>query len=375
MGGSRRPAGREIEPRSDPARIDGGPPGAGRVGAAERVFSGIQPSGGLHIGNYLGAIRNWVDQQRRYDSIFCIVDLHAITVPQDPVELRRAIRELAMILLAAGLHPAHATLFVQSEVPAHSEAAWLLNCVTPVGWLERMTQFRDRTRRQPDRERISAGLLDYPVLMAADILLYQTRWVPVGEDQRQHVELTRDIAVRFNNLFGATFVIPEAQIREIGARIMGLDDPTRKMSKSERDPDHAIFLLDSPETIRKKLARAATDSRRDVAFDPTRPGLHNLLTIYQMFSGESPDTIESRYHGKGYAELKRELADVVIEGLRPLQAEYQRLADHPDHVDAILRRGAMRAAGIAGTTLARMHARMGLGASASPGHVPTSDCA
>jgi tryptophanyl-tRNA synthetase len=338
----------------------------GRRGrSGERVFSGIQPSGGLHIGNYLGAIRNWVDDQQRYDNIFCIVDLHAITVPQDPAGLRGAIRELAIILLAAGLDPAHVTLFVQSDVPAHGEAAWLLNCVTPVGWLERMTQFRDRTRRQPDRDSISTGLLDYPVLMAADILLYQTRWVPVGDDQRQHVELTRDIALRFNRTFGHTFALPEAQIREVGARIMGLDDPSRKMSKSERNPDHAILLLDSPETIRKKIARATTDSRRDVVFDPERPGLYNLLTIYQLFSGESPDSIEDRYRGKGYADLKRELADVVIEGLRPLQTEYHRLARDPAHVDTILRAGAERASAIAGVTLAQMKSRMGLGSSTS----------
>jgi tryptophanyl-tRNA synthetase len=337
------------------------PSGSRLARSGERVFSGIQPSGGLHIGNYLGAIRHWVDQQQRYDNIFCIVDLHAITVPQDPFELRRAIRELATILLAAGLDPEQATLFVQSDVPAHSEAAWLLNCVTPVGWLERMTQFRDRTRRESDRERISTGLLDYPVLMAADILLYQTRWVPVGDDQRQHVELTRDIALRFNKTFGHTFVLPEAQIREVGARIMGLTDPSRKMSKSERDADHAIFLLDSPEAIRRKIARATTDSRRDVMFDPARPGLYNLLTIHRLFSGESPQAIEDRYRGKGYADLKRELAEVVVEGLRPLQEEYQRMADQPDHVDAILRAGAERAAGIAGATLAAMKTRMGLG--------------
>jgi tryptophanyl-tRNA synthetase len=340
------------------------PSGLGR--SAERVFSGIQPSGALHIGNYLGAIRNWIDQQRLYDNIFCIVDLHAVTTPQDPHDLRQAIRQVAMILLAAGVDPAQVTLFVQSEVPAHSEAAWLLNCVTPVGWLERMTQFRDRTRRQPDRERISTGLLDYPVLMAADILLYQTRWVPVGDDQRQHVELTRDIALRFNKTFGETFVLPEAQIPAVGARIMGLDDPSRKMSKSERAADHAIFLLDAPDTIRRKIARATTDSRRDIVFDRARPGLHNLLTIYQLFSGESPDAIEDRYRGKGYADLKREVAEVVTEGLRPLQAEYRRLADHPDHVDAILRGGAERATRIAGPTLARMKARMGLGSIREP---------
>jgi tryptophanyl-tRNA synthetase len=327
----------------------------------ERVFSGVQPSGTLHIGNYLGAIRNWVQHQDDFDNIFCIVDLHAITVYQPPDALHGAIRDLAMIYLAAGLDPNRVTIFVQSDVPAHTEATWILNCVTPIGWLERMTQFKDKSRKQGDRERISTGLLDYPVLMAADILLYQTKVVPVGDDQRQHVELARDVAQRFNNLYGDTFVIPEARIREVGARIMGLDDPTKKMSKSETNPNHAIYLLDEPEVVRRRLARATTDSLRDIRFDPERPGVFNLLTIYELFTGESRERIESHFDGKGYGDLKREVAEAIVEGLRPLQEKYRDLRQNQDYVDDILRRGAERAASIADVTLADMKARVGLG--------------
>jgi tryptophanyl-tRNA synthetase len=327
----------------------------------ERVFSGVQPSGTLHIGNYLGAIRNWVQHQDDFDNIFCIVDLHAITVYQPPDALHGAIRDLAMIYLAAGLDPNRVTIFVQSDVPAHTEATWILNCVTPIGWLERMTQFKDKSRKQGDRERISTGLLDYPVLMAADILLYQTKVVPVGDDQRQHVELARDVAQRFNNLYGDTFVIPEARIREVGARIMGLDDPTKKMSKSETNPNHAIYLLDEPEVVRRRLARATTDSLRDIRFDPERPGVFNLLTIYELFTGESRERIESHFDGKGYGDLKREVAEAIVEGLRPLQEKYRDLRRNQDYVDDILRRGAERAASIADVTLADMKARVGLG--------------
>jgi tryptophanyl-tRNA synthetase len=327
----------------------------------ERVFSGVQPSGTLHIGNYLGAIRNWVQHQDDFDNIFCIVDLHAITVYQPPDALHGAIRDLAMIYLAAGLDPDRVTIFVQSDVPAHTEATWILNCVTPIGWLERMTQFKDKSRKQGDRERISTGLLDYPVLMAADILLYQTKVVPVGDDQRQHVELARDVAQRFNNLYGDTFVIPEARIREVGARIMGLDDPTKKMSKSETNPNHAIYLLDEPEVVRRRLARATTDSLRDIRFDPERPGVFNLLTIYELFTGESRERIESHFDGKGYGDLKREVAEAIVEGLRPLQEKYRDLRRNQDYVDDILRRGAERAASIADVTLADMKARVGLG--------------
>src|SRR5919202_891876 len=269
-----------------------------------RVLSGVQPSGNLHLGNYLGAIKRWVDYQEQFDNFFCIVDLHAITVPQDPEDLRRQTRELAAFYLAAGIDPAKSTVFVQSHVPAHTELAWILNCVTPMGWLERMTQFKDKSAKEGDnKERISTGLFDYPVLMAADILLYKATHVPVGEDQKQHVELTRDIAERFNRLYGDTFVIPEPMIAETGARIMSLDDPTNKMSKSDESPGSRIGIYDSPDTIRRNIMRATTDSLRDIRFDPNRPGVTNLLTIYEVLSAQSPLQIEAHFEGKGYGDL------------------------------------------------------------------------
>src|SRR6266576_1285732 len=245
-----------------------------------RVFSGIQPSGGLHIGNYLGAIRNWVRDQDRYDNIFCIVDLHAITLPQDPAALRENTLDLAAIYLASGINPEQA-MFIQSHVSAHAELAWIFECFTPIGWLERMTQFKDRTARQ-GRERIGAGVLTYPSLMAADIMLYDTKYVPVGEDQRQHIEYTRDIGQRINQRYGKILVIPEPLIQKAGAEIKGLDDPEKKMSKSlaADSPGHAIFILDPPDLIRKKLARAQTDAEPAVRF-PAGPGVRNLLEIYR----------------------------------------------------------------------------------------------
>src|SRR5690348_12474186 len=276
-------------------------------GARKRVFSGIQPSGDMHLGNYLGAIRNWVQAQHDNDNIFCIVDLHAITVPQDPAELHRRSRELATIYIAAGLDPSTTAIFIQSHVQEHAELAWLFNCVTPMGWAHRMTQFKEKAGES--RERSSVGLLAYPMLMAADILLYQTDGVPVGEDQRQHIELTRDIAQTFNHHYGEVFKVPEAWIRAEGARIMSLQDPTKKMSKS--DPTGCVFLLDPPDTIRQRVKRAVTDSGRDVRFDESRPGLMNLLTMYQLFSGQSREAIEQHFEGQGYGALKNELAEVV----------------------------------------------------------------
>jgi tryptophanyl-tRNA synthetase len=325
----------------------------------KRVFSGIQPTGSLIIGNYLGAIKYWVSMQEDYDNIFCVVDLHAITVPQDPAELKARTREVAGLLLAAGIDPQRSILIVQSHVHEHSELAWILNCFIPMGWMQRMTQFKEKALRQ--KESVSVGLFDYPALMAADILLYRTDVVPVGEDQKQHVELARDTAQRFNSIFGETFVPPEPLIPDIGARIMGLDDPTKKMSKSETATGHAINLLDPPDAIRGKIMRATTDSHRDILFNERRPGVNNLLTIYQSFTGESRADIEAHFEGKGYGDLKKALAEVVIEGLRPLQERYRELTSEPGRIDAILAEGAAKASPIAARMLGEVRARVGLG--------------
>jgi tryptophanyl-tRNA synthetase len=325
-----------------------------------RVLSGIQPSGNLHLGNYLGAVKRWVERQDEFDNYFCIVDLHAITVPQDPAALRRSIRELAAFYLAAGIDPERSTVFVQSHVPAHAELSWILNCITPMGWLERMTQFKDKAAREGNnRERISTGLFDYPVLMAADIVLYDANYVPVGDDQRQHVELTRDIAERFNRLYGETLVVPEPLIAETGARIMGLVDPTDKMSKSDDTPGQRIGIYDSPETIRRNIMRATTDSGREIRFDPSRPGIYNLLGIYEVLSGDSRAAIEAHFEGKGYGDLKRELADLVIESLAPIQERCRQLVDSAE-LDELLEAGAERAAVVADATLLRVKQKMGL---------------
>jgi tryptophanyl-tRNA synthetase len=295
-----------------------------------RVFSGIQPSGDVHLGNYLGAIKRWVEGQHAKENYFCVVDLHSLTVPQDPDTLRQQTRSLAALLLAAGLDPARCTLFAQSHVGAHAEAGWLLNCVTPLGWLQRMTQYKDRTARQ---ESVSTGLLDYPVLMAADILLYDTDEVPVGEDQRQHVELARDIAERFNRLYGDLFVLPAAAIAEAAARVMGLDDPAVKMSKSlAHVPGHAIRLLDEPDAIRRAIARAVTDSGNDVRFseDPARAGVDNLLAIYRAITGKTTETVEADFAAaRGYGDLKRTVADVVVAALTPIRERHAALMRDP----------------------------------------------
>lgn len=323
----------------------------------ERVFSGIQPSGTPHLGNYLGAIRHWVAEQDIFDNIYCVVDMHALTVPQNPTELRENVRQLAATLLACGLDPKRSALFVQSHVHEHAELAWLLNCVTPMGWLNRMTQFK--TKAGDDRESVSAGLFDYPVLMAADILLYQADAVPVGDDQRQHVELTRDIANSFNARFGETFVEPRALIREVGARIMSLDNPAKKMSKSDADASY-IALLDKPEVIRKKIARATTDSQRTIVFDESRQGIFNLLTIYQLLVGQTREQIEADFEGKGYKEFKAALTDAVVAALEPIQSRYDQLVADPAELDRLLAAGADRVRPIAQETLAQVMRRMGL---------------
>ncbi len=323
----------------------------------KRVFSGIQPTGNIHIGNYLAAIRQWAESQTEFNSIFCIVDLHAITVLQDPQVLRAKIREVACLLLAAGIDPKLSAVFIQSHVTAHAELAWILNCFIPMGWMQRMTQFKEKARKQ--REQVSVGLFDYPALMAADILLYGTDLVPVGEDQKQHVELTRDTAQRFNSIYGDTFKLPSALMPKIGARIMSLDNPTMKMSKSEDGYGHAIYLLNTPEAIRQKVMHATTDSLREIRFDENRPGINNLLVIYKTFTKLSRSDIEARFDGKGYANFKRELAEVIIEGLRPLQSKYQKLAADPAYIDSLLTEGAARVKPIAEKTLSTVKQRVG----------------
>jgi tryptophanyl-tRNA synthetase len=322
-----------------------------------RVLSGIQPSGNLHIGNYLGALGNWVKIQHDYESIFCIVDLHAITVYQKPDELRARIREIAGIFLAAGIDPKHSRIVVQSTVPAHAELAWLLTCVTPMGWIERMTQFKAKASAQ---ESIGDGLFQYPVLMAADILLYQANIVPVGEDQMQHIELARDIAQRFNSLYGETFVMPATRLPAVGARIMGLDDPTAKMSKSAAGAGHAVGLLDPPERIRKTIMRATTDSGTGVDFETMGPGVANLLAIFQAFSGWSDDQMRAHFTGMRYGDLKKQVAEMTISRLEPMQQRYREITADPSHVDRVLHEGAQAVLPVANATVQLVKERMGI---------------
>jgi tryptophanyl-tRNA synthetase len=322
----------------------------------KRIFSGAQPTGKIHLGNYLGALRNWVELQHEYESLFCIVNLHAITLPQDPTLLARKTRDLARIYLAAGVDPKVSLIFIQSDVPAHAELAWILNCVTRISELERMTQFKDKAGKA--RESVGAGLLNYPVLMASDILLYQTDLVPVGHDQKQHLELTRDLAVRFNRDYGETFRIPEPFIPKIGAKIMSLSDASKKMSKSDENANGSITLLDDADTVRRKFKRAVTDSGTEIGFDESRPAITNLLTIYQILTGKQPAEVEANFAGKGYAALKAELAEVTIEFLRPLQERIQGYGD--DELDRLLDEGRERAQEIARATLDDVKSRLGL---------------
>src|SRR5690242_2544569 len=322
-----------------------------------RVFSGIQPSGNLHIGNYLGALKNWVEIQSDYDSIFGIVDLHAITVQQTPAELKAKILETAALLLAVGIDPQRSTIMVQSSVAAHTELAWMLTCVTPVGWLERMTQYKAKAQAQ---ETVGDGLLQYPVLMAADILLYQAAIVPVGEDQAQHLELTRDIAQRFNSLYGDTFVVPQTSLPTVGARIMGLDDPTAKMSKSAAGAGHAVALLDPPDKVRKIIMRATTDSNPAVDFASLGAGVENLLNIFQAFGAWTNDQMRAHFSGMRYGDLKKQVAEMVISHLEPFQQRYREITSDPGYVARVLREGAGRVAPIANSTVDLVKRRMGL---------------
>ena len=327
----------------------------------KRVFSGIQPSGGLHLGNYLGAIKGWVKHQSDKENFFCIVDLHSITVPQDPSELLDQTRSAAALLFAAGLDPALCSVFIQSQVSAHAECCWILNCVTPLGWLERMTQYKDKA---DDLTSVSTGLLDYPVLMAADIILYGAHEVPVGDDQRQHVELARDIAQRFNHLYGDTFVIPEAVIPDVGARVMGLNDPTVKMSKSfAHVRGHAVGMLDEPKEIERSIKRAVTDSYGEIVFSDEleRAGVNNLLSIYKAVTGKSqPETQKDFDDARGYGDLKSRVAEAVIEALSPIRKRYMELIKDVNELDRLLAQGADRAADISAPKLQDVKRRVGL---------------
>jgi len=322
----------------------------------QRIFSGAQPTGRLHLGNYLGALKNWVALQDEYDSIFCIVNLHALTLPQDPKTLRQKTLDLARVYLAAGVDPEKATIFIQSDVAAHAELTWVLACIARMGELERMTQFKDKAKGSA--ERAGVGLFSYPVLMASDILLYQTNLVPVGQDQKQHLELTRDLAERFNRDFGETFTIPEVYIPKAGARIKSLQDPTKKMSKSDENEAGAIFLDDDADTIAKKIKRAVTDSGTEITFDETRPAIHNLLTIYQLVTGKSEQECVENFSGKGYGQFKSELADAVVEYLRPFQERISAYDD--DALNAILKTGAEKARSIASVTMQDVYQKVGI---------------
>jgi tryptophanyl-tRNA synthetase len=314
-----------------------------------RVFSGIQPTGELHLGNYLGAVQRWVRDQHEADSIYCLVDLHALTVPREPGEVRAKTLELAQLLLAAGLDPEVCTLFVQSHVPEHARLAWIMECTASFGELRRMTQFKEKGERA---EFVSAALLTYPALQAADILLYGTERVPVGDDQRQHLELARDLAVRFNSRYGETFVVPEHTIPPVGARIMDLQEPTRKMSKSVDSPQGTVLLLDPPDTITRKVKRAVTDTEAEVRFDPAaKPGVSNLLSILAAVTGADPEDVAGRY--EQYGPLKRDAAEAVVEALRPVQQRYEELAADPAETERLLAQGAAKAHAMAEPTLRR----------------------
>jgi tryptophanyl-tRNA synthetase len=367
----------------------------------KRIFSGAQPTGELHIGNYLGALKNWVDLQNEYESFFCIVNLHAITLPQKPEVLKQKTLDLARIYLASGINPEKSTIFIQSDVSEHAELAWVLSCIARMGELERMTQFKDKAgkslgdqkteldrsgalsladavtnppvgmsgleahkakvreiRDNDSRQRAGIGLFTYPILMAADILLYQTHLVPVGKDQKQHLELSRDLAERFNRDFGETFVVPEPYIPPVGANILSLQEPTKKMSKSDENANGSIFLLDDADTILKKLKKAVTDSDTEIKFDESRPAINNLLTIYQLMTGKTPQTCEANFEGKGYGQFKTELAEAVIEFLKPFQEKAKSYSD--EELNEILKNGAEKARTIARGTLKDVYEKMGI---------------
>ena len=321
------------------------------------VFSGVQPSGGLTMGNYIGAIRNWVGLQDEYNCFYCVVNQHAITVPQIPKDLRKNTLEVLALLLASGIDPEKSALFIQSHVPAHAELSWVLNTITYMGQLNRMTQFKEKSRRS--EENLNAGLFTYPVLMAADILLYNADLVPVGEDQKQHLELARDLAERFNSRYSETFRVPEPLIKESGARIMSLQDPSFKMSKSDKDQNAYILLLDKPDDIRRKIKRAVTDSVGVVSYNDEQAGLKNLLNIYKVFTMEDIEEIVSRYEGTGYGKFKDDLAEIIVEGLSPVREKYDYLMKNKDYLEEVYREGAKKAERQAGKMLSKVYRKVG----------------
>lgn len=322
------------------------------------IFSGMQPSGTITLGNYLGALKNWTSLQDEYNCLYCIVDMHAITVRQEPAVLRKNARDLMMLYIAAGLDPEKNTIYMQSHVSAHAELAWILNCFTYMGELNRMTQFKDKAQKHSDN--INAGLFTYPSLMAADILLYQTDLVPVGVDQKQHLELTRDLAMRFNNQYGDTFKVPEAYIPKVGAKIMSLQDPTKKMSKSDTDVNASITILDDTDTIIRKFKRAVTDSDTVVRFDvENKPGVSNLMTIYGCVTGKTMEEIESEFAGKGYGDFKLAVGEAVAEELKPLQARFKELSSDKAYIDSLIKKNAETANYLATKTLRKVQKKVG----------------
>ena len=328
--------------------------------AKKRIFSGIQPSGELTLGSYMGAIKNWVSLQEEYDCLYCIVDMHAITVRQNPADLRRrSVNQLAQYI-ACGLDPAKNIMFIQSHVPQHAELSWVLGCYTQVGELSRMTQFKDKAAKHADN--ITAGLFTYPVLMAADILVYQADLVPVGQDQKQHVELCRDVATRFNNIYGDVFKIPEPYIPKIGARVMSLVSPENKMSKSDKDPNGTVYLLDRPEDIMRKFKKAVTDSdtERCVRYDlANKPGVSNLMSIYSACTGKTFEEIEAEFDGKGYGAFKPAVGEAVVETLRPIREESERLLKDKAYLESVYKAGAEKASYIANKTLRKVYKKVG----------------
>lgn len=323
----------------------------------QMIFSGIQPTGVPTLGNYIGALRNWTTLQDEYDCIYCIVDEHSLTVRQDPAALRKQILSSYALILACGIDPKKSIAYIQSHVPAHAQLSWILSCYTQFGELSRMTQFKDKSAKHPDN--INAGLFTYPVLMAADILLYQTDLVPVGSDQKQHLEIARDIAVRFNNLYGNVFVVPEPYIPKTGARIMSLADPTKKMSKSDENVNGFISILDKPEVIVKKFKRAITDSDTVVRYAEGKEGINNLMTIYSAVTGASMDAIEREFDGKGYGYFKEQVGNAVAETLAPIQKEYDRLLADKAYLEACYQEGAAQANRLAMRTLRKVYKKVG----------------
>ncbi len=322
------------------------------------IFSGMQPSGIITLGNYLGALKNWTNLQDEYNCLYCIVDMHAITVRQDPAVLRKNARELMMLYIAAGLDPEKNIIYMQSHVSAHAELAWILNCFTYMGELSRMTQFKDKSQKHSDN--INAGLFTYPALMAADILLYQADLVPVGIDQRQHLELTRDIAIRFNNLYGDTFKVPEAYIPKVGAKIMSLQDPTKKMSKSDTDVNASISIIDDTDTIIRKFKRAVTDSDTEVRFDEeNKPGVSNLMTIYGAITGQTMEQVTNEFAGKGYGDFKVKVGEAVAEELKPLQNRFKELSSDKAYIDGVIKKNAETASYLATKTLRKVQKKVG----------------